>query len=67
MDDVLKGALRRGWVIIREKRHYIIEWPKTGRRTSVPKSVSDWRAIKNKEKELTRMEVEVQVEVEGDQ
>jgi ribosomal protein L37AE/L43A len=56
MRDVLNAALKRGWVVIREKRHYIIEWPKTGRRTSVPRSTSDYRAVKNKEKELERIE-----------
>lgn len=58
MNDVLRAALRRGWVIVRSKRHIIIEWPRTGRRTSVPRSTSDWRAVQNKEHELSRMETE---------
>jgi len=56
MNEVLRAALARGWVLVRQGKHIVIKWPLTGRRSSFTRSTSDWRAVKNKQRELARIE-----------
>lgn len=52
----IAAAEERGWELIRQKGHRILRWPPTGRKTPVPSSVSDHRALKNLRCQLRRME-----------
>jgi len=57
LSKVLEEAFERGWVIARNKNHLIIRFPQNNQCVSISKTASDWRAIRNIEKQIQRSEL----------
>jgi hypothetical protein len=55
-NDIIKDAIARGWEPVRQNKHLVLKWPPTNRRTAVSCSSSEWRAVKNLQAKLRRME-----------
>lgn len=51
------SATKRGWVLVRHSKnnHVVLLWPVTGRKITLSNS-ADFRAIRNAEKQLKRIE-----------
>lgn len=54
----LKDLESRGWVIVREGRHYVLRHASGHGQITVPKSPSDWRGLKNTDRLAARLEQE---------
>lgn len=57
-ESLIKEAIRRGWIVERSKKHIVMRWPATGRKTTIPTTASDYRAWFNARAIIRRIERE---------